>query len=366
MANLFTLATALALLFSAPALPLAGETPKKKVTVDGWSDIKDESLTAARDAAVRDAQKKAVEMTAGVHIQAMMSDESFSKVVNDKERFNQEVVSKIYAKTDGFLGAFRIVKESEDGKTYKATIEVEVNDVELSRQPSLLAKGLAGARFPKLMFVTREEYTGEDGKAVVIDEPTLQSLLENALLSRGFDLVAEDQIKKLRSEESQVFNDILTDENKAAKYAMDYGAEYIVTGVGRVRFSSYDDLHQKEYHGFAELTLRAVNASSAAIVASVKESGNSPANCFSERELRVKAVEHVTPKMIDNLIGRILESWDKETQNGVRYSVKLYNIKSYKNEGLKFIELLEATPNVKQVKKLSYGGERLDLRSFSR
>lgn len=176
--------------------------------------------------------------------------------------------------------------------------------------------------------------------------------------------MAQDHIQKLRSQEAEVFNDILTDDNKAAKFAMEYGAEYLVRAVGRIKHTSFNDLGQQEHHGFAELSLSAINASSAAIVASKKESGNSPANCFSEIELRVKAVKHVAPKMVDNLIKRILESWDRETANGIRYSVKLYNVKSYRNEGRKFMKLLEKMPEVKQVKKISYGGDRLELEVF--
>jgi hypothetical protein len=197
-----------------------------------------------------------------------------------------------------------------------------------------------------------------------VGEPALQALMEDELLASGFDLVAQEQIKKLRGEEAQVFSDILTDDNKAAKFAMDYGAEYIVNGVARVKYTSFNDLKTQEYHGFAELSLKAINASSAAVVASKKESGNSPATCYSEVELRIKAVKHVAPPLVENLVKRVLESWDRETKNGIRYSVKLYNVKSYRTEGLAFLKLLEGMPEVKQVKKLSFGGDRLEAEVF--
>jgi hypothetical protein len=342
----------------------ASEAPRKKVTVEGWAKIEAENLTGAREAAIKDAQKRAIEMTAGIQIKAMMSDSSYATVKNEQAKFEQEVVSKIYSQTEGFVHGYKILKEGREAGDFKVTLEAEVNDIELTRQLSILAKLMAGARFPKMMFIVTEEYTGQDGKVVVVQEPTLQAVLEDALLAKGFDLVAQEQIKKLRAEEAQVFQEILTDDNKAAKFAMEYGAEYLITAVGRIKHTGYDQMGQKEHHGYAELSLKAINASSAAVVASNKEGGNSPANCFSEEELRVKAVRKVAPKIIDNLTARVLESWDRETQNGIRYSVKLYNVKSYRNEGQKFLQLLEKVPEVKQVKKLSYGGDRLEVEVF--
>ena len=343
---------------------LTAKRPTKKVNVEGWAQVQGKDVAAARNEATRDAQKKAVEMTAGVHIKSMMLDRSYSKLVGDKERFEQEIESKIYSKTDGFVRNFKVLSEKQEGSTFKVKLQIEVDDVELSRQLSILGKHLAGARFPKLMFIVKEEYTGRDSKTSVVPEPTLQSMLEDALLAKGFDLVAQDHIETLRAEEGEVFDDLITDDNKAAKFAMKYGAEYLVRATGRIKYTSYNDLGQKEHHGFTEMSLSAINSSSAAVVASKKASGNSPANCFSEAELKVKAVRHTAPKLIDNLVTRILESWDKETENGIRYSVKLYNVKSYRREGLKFIKLLEKMPDAQQVKKLSFGGGRLEVEVF--
>lgn len=351
-------------LASALCLGASAAVPSKKVSVDGWADISGNNVAAAREQAIAVAQKRAIEMTAGVHIKTMMSDRSLARVKDDQATFEQEVASKIFAQSEGFIERYKVKSEKQEGSTFKVTLEVEVKDGELMRQLAVLAQRIAGARFPKLMFIVTEEYTDKDGKTVPVNEPTFQAALEDAFLARGFDLVAQEHIQKLRSEEAQVFSDIVNDDNKAAKFAMDYGAEYIVKATARVRYTSYNDLGQKEYHGHAELSTKAINASSAAIVASHKESGNSPANVFSEQDLRITAVRHVAPKAIDNLVSRILESWDRETQNGVRYSVKLYNVKSYRDHGRKFIELLEKMANVKQVKKLSYGGDRLELELF--
>ena len=232
------------------------------------------------------------------------------------------------------------------------------------RQLYIMAKHLAGARFPKILVAVKEIYKDKSKRPHTVREPTLQAVLENSLLARGFDLVAGEHIKKLRSQESEVFEEILTDDNKAAKFAMDYGAEYIITAVSRINYTSYNDLGQKEHHAFVELSLKALNTSTAAIVASYKDSGHSPPNCFNEEDLKIKAVQHVAPKLTENLLMRIIQSWDRETENGIRYSLKLYNVKSYRKQALAFIKLLRKVPKVRDVKKLSFGGGRLEMEVF--
>ena len=44
--------------------------------------------------------------------------------------------------------------------------------------------------------------------------------------------------------------------------------------------------------------------------------------------------------------------------------VKLYNVKNYRKHGRKFMKILEKLPEVKQVKRISYGGQRLEIEVF--
>lgn len=347
------------------ALPNASRAESvKTLKVDGVATIKDGDVAEARDAAIRNAQKGAIESIVGVHIKAMMKDESYSAVKDQSETFRQQVQQKIESKTEGYIRKFKVVKEKKEDTTYRVTIRVTVADTSLKREISILGRKMAGARFPKIMFIVKEEYTSRDKKTESVAEPTLQAIFEDALLARGFDLVAQEQVEKLRSEEKAVFEEALSDDNAAAKMAMKYGAEYIVTGVARVRYTSFNDLGNSEHHAQAELALKGINVSSAALVASKKTTGNSPPNCYDENTLRVKTIDFVAPPLVDNLISRITQSWDRETKNGIRYAVKLYNVKSYKKQGRKFISMLKKLPGAKQVKKLSFGGGRLEVEVF--
>jgi hypothetical protein len=336
----------------------------KKVQIDGWADLGTGGEAAARSAAISDGLRRAVETTAGVHVKSMLQQDSYSMYRNNAEDFGQKVTAKMTQDSAGFVDGYTLVKEGAEGKVYKVTLEVRVKDAALARELSVRAMEMAGARFPKLMFIVHEEYTGKDGKTATITQSTLQPMLEDALLSQGFDLVAQDQIAKIRSGEKQLFNSILTDDNVAAKLAMEYGAEYIVRAAADVKYTSFNDLGLNEYHAYTNISLSAVNASTGALVASKKEPGSSPPNCYSEIELQTKAVAHVGIPLLQNLMDRVLQSWRSETSKGVRYSVKVLGVSSYKKQALPFKNLVEKLDGVKQVNQVSFGDGRLELEVF--
>src|SRR5437868_1017403 len=69
----------------------------KKILVDGVGQVSEGKVAPAREAAVKNAQRAAVEATAGVHIKSMFADESMSQLRANQERFEQSVTSKVYA-----------------------------------------------------------------------------------------------------------------------------------------------------------------------------------------------------------------------------------------------------------------------------
>jgi hypothetical protein len=337
---------------------------QKVVTAEGAADIQAGATATAREAAIRVAQRAALESVAGVHLRSFLEQEAFSQVQGGTEKFTQTVTAKLIARSDGFIRDFQILHESQEGAVYKVLLEVTIDDMGISRETALIARGLASARFPKIVLAVTEEYTDSAGKSLQVPEPALLALLEDALLARGFDLVAKGRLERMRKEEEKAFAKLFGPENVAAKLAMSYGAEYLVNAAARTKYTSRNDLGMNELHGYTELTLRAVNASSAAVVASFKQSGNSPAGVYSEEDLRIRSVQHVAPLMVENLVTRILESWDRDEHNGVRYSVKLLGVKSYKTQVAPFLELLSHLPNVKQVKEISFGENRLEVEVF--
>ena len=253
-------------------------------------------------------------------------------------------------------------------KALEAVAEVvaaKVASVVVQRQQDSVQARVSGkARAPKSMFVVSEEFTDARGVTTKVAQPALQALLEDALLARGFDLVAREQVARIRAEERQVFAEILSDDNAAAKLAMQYGAEYLINASATIRDTGGNPDRPSERHGYAELSLKAINASSGAVIASFKQGGTSPRDCCLSADLRMKSISFLAPPIIENLVTRVLDSWDRELQHGVRYSVKIVGVKSFRQQGAACLRLLERLPDVKQVNQISFGGERLEIEVF--
>jgi len=60
----------------------------------------------------------------------------------------------------------------------------------------------------------------------------------------------------------------------------------------------------------------------------------------------------------------MLESWEREAERGARYVVKLAEVKSDREQGAAFVDLLSSLPEVKDVKKLSFAAGRLEVELF--
>src|SRR5262245_25397452 len=93
-----------ALLFSValPAIAAAGQEPQT-VEIEGFAAVVNNDIAQARDKAIDDAKRKAVEQVAG----SQVSSESIS------ENF-QLVSDKIYARASGFVKNYSISSELKD------------------------------------------------------------------------------------------------------------------------------------------------------------------------------------------------------------------------------------------------------------
>ena len=339
-------------------------TKKFKHEVEGAARMTANRMAAARRTALGDARKKAVLKAVDLQVEALLAEGAAMALIDDRARFERNAHLRVLARSDGYVLGDETIKEWRDGQTFRMLVAVEVDAEAVERELSMLARQIAGARFPKVMFLVQEEYQDRGGAAHAIAEPVLQAVLEDALLSRGFEVVAKAHVDRLREQEAEVFAEVVTDPSRASQLAMSYRAEYVVTAVARIKHTSFDDFGLKDHHAHVELSLKAINASTGGVVASTNQAGGSPANCYSEQDLRIRSVRAMAPKLVDGLIRRLGESWERETANGVRYAVKLYNTASFRVQGRAFIEMMSRVPGVRSVKKLSYGGKRLELEVF--
>jgi len=317
---------------------------RQTIRAMGVSAITDNNVADARRAALRDAQRNAVEQACGVLI-GSESQVSHFQLLHDK----------IYSRASGFITDYTVKEEGADGAVYTVEILAALK-VETLRQ-ELMAIGLMLAEqgFPKIMLIVDEMVVKGDESAVVT-HPALTAEIENTLLEKGFVLVAREHSDKLRLQERDLMAEVIADDQKAADMALAYGAEVIVVGENRITDLGVHNLfHQAD----ATASVRAIIAATAQVVSSVKETRRGASD--TAENARTDAGKKAGEAVAENLVKRIVQNWQQIQERGTHYSVKLYGIESYRNQAMAFISLLKAVPGISDVQQRSYGGGRLEL-----
>lgn len=300
-----------------------------------------------RTAAIRDAQRNAVEQFCGVFIKGQTEVDKF-----------QLVRDVILSKTEGFISSYEILHESLNGNNYRvkiaATIPIRSMQQAL-RAYSILYKEIG---YPKIMVVI-DETSSNKGKQEVLKASALQTSMENALIKKGFMVVAKDYSDKLRTEERSMMADLISDQNKAAQIALKYGADYVITGQCNIKYVKFDT--QSQFHeSDAVANSRIIITSTAQIMAS-EQNAQSGGGITAEGSA-MEAAKRTGDVISRNIIKGIIQNWQRIQREGNHFVMTLYGIKSYQREGRAFINFLNnQVAGIASAERKSYGGGRLEL-----
>ena len=112
------------------ALVLVAQTARAEVTettVEGVAAITNDDKAIARDRALDDAKRKAVEQVAGAQVSAESISENF-ELVQDR----------IYSRASGFVKNYQIVSELEAEGVYRVKIKAQVDQGAIAQDLSVL------------------------------------------------------------------------------------------------------------------------------------------------------------------------------------------------------------------------------------
>ncbi len=134
--------------FAASAVP-AGASTTISTTAEGVGVIESGNKASARDQAIRDGLRIAVEQAVGT----LVASETLVQ--------NYEVLrDQIYSKTQGYIQDYAIIDEKEEGTLYRVTVKAQVAQGNL--QEDLLALGMLMQRkqMPRIMLMVAEQNVG--------------------------------------------------------------------------------------------------------------------------------------------------------------------------------------------------------------
>jgi len=276
-------------------LPVSAETTGincgnvKEIIVEGLSSIQpQEDIANARNRAIADALRHAVERVLGLYIEEETLMKDFSKL---------EIA--IYKEAKGHVVTYEIIEGSEkiEGGIYslriKATICLE----------------------PRILVIIPEKYNGKE----IIDR-TVESTIIDGLLKTGFSVVGKQERESIYR--NPLIKRVLEGDEKAVlELAMYYGANVVIVGKGNSeQVSMISDFHSVR----AYLEVQAFKTDEDMIIAahSLQISGAG----ITENSATKKAFSLAGEQMADYLVEKFAEFRSPEEIQDV--SLLIDNLKS--------------------------------------
>jgi hypothetical protein len=291
-------------------LCFCAQTTQQTQTVvsEGVAIILNEDIAKARDEALKDARKKAVEEGIGVYIQA----ETLIKNL-------QLVEDRILSRAQGYIKNEKILLERQEGKLYRIKIQADVVLKEVEKD--LQALGILQRRMkkPRVMIIVTAKARKDQGPL-----KSAETTMIKEFLSKEFKVVDQAQVEKIRS--TDYLKQILKGNKKTAKLiASKTGADILVITQGSIGRPMKVEGGLISCRCF--LDARVINADTGEII--VAETASGSGIDIAGKIASQKAQEKTAKTLAAKLTNRIIYVWGKFTSGLRPVQLQVENIKDY-------------------------------------
>jgi len=287
------------------------------VEAEGQAMIKNGDEPAARDRALEDAQRKAVESAVGTMISAETVMENY-QIISDR----------ILAKSAGYIKNYTITSSGPDNGIYKVVIKALVATGNLSGDVDAISALLKRKGMPRVFVVVPEVVLGSTamttGQSGTLNMQSAESGLIASLRNAGF-LIVDPDVLSGKLAISQIYRKGDVADGMAKKIGSLSGAEVVIYGRAAVQVSNLSVLKSKVAR--ASANVRAVNVQTGQIIAmsSVNHPKKAPAAYHDAvGPILLKKVGEATAA---DLIKQIVKQWQSDTSGATRIVLTVKGLK---------------------------------------
>ncbi|HEU20718.1 MAG TPA: hypothetical protein ENO00_15285 [Deltaproteobacteria bacterium] len=326
------------------------DTSSKVIETDGAGVVINNDTALARDNAIKDSLRKAVEQAVGTVISSETVVQNF-EVINDN----------IYARSQGYIQNYMILKENISDGLYRVTIRATVSMGSIKDDLRALGFLMAQKGMPRLMVVIAEQNVGQPRPTFYWDSVDLsvaENVFQSNFLQDGFTFVdraaVQGELKSVTTRGADLNN------NVAARLGKKVDAELVIVGkafakaAGNVAGTSMRSLQ-------ANVTARAVRTDNGMVIASGAEHG--AAVHIDDITGGSEAIKKATEKLAENIKTQIITKWQSEISSAGLVSLTVRQIKSYADFMRLKDSLKEEMRGVKNVyiRKMEAGVAQMDV-----
>ena len=290
-------------LFILFAASFASAQESKTVAAEGVAAIQNGAVDIARDAAIEDAQKRAVEQAIGILIDSQTQVENY-----------QLISDKILSQTKGYIKKYTVSGEVTEGTLLRVRINAEVSLGKLGDDLSGIGILLGQMHKPRTLVMIAEQNIGQEIYAWWLGahgQQTDVGVVENTMMDKftqkGFEFI-DHQVaaKEIKVTAAYKVQNLTADQAKVLGSQVD--AEVVI--IGKAVSKSYGELGGGMKSVQADLSARAVRTDTGQVIAS--STTHAAAVHISETTAGIDALKKAASDASDELLTKILAVYSKE------------------------------------------------------
>jgi hypothetical protein len=308
---------------------------QKIVQAQGTASIQKDFVDIARDKAISDAQRLAVEQAVGV----MISNETLVE--------NYQVISdKILSQSIGYIQSYEVISDVREGDTYKVTIQAVVSTGQIKNDLEAIRLIIARKSKPRLMIL----FNGREQQDFIAE-----ASMTKYFISKGFKLVDSETVRK--NLEHDRLTSLARDPQGAAQFGQRFGAEVILLCSVETSSNPFRVGDVEMYSNSATISAKVVNVDTGTIITTGSETKRLP----GIQGLFQPTTEQGAELLAGTLMNDILNQWSSELTNTVE--VKLFASQFHSFDELSSFKafLTNEVRGIKDIRLRSYVQGRAEM-----
>jgi len=301
------------------AQDISDSSESKKVVATGTGSIFDNNIAKARDDAIEDALRRALEQTLGTMIEAETFVENY-QVIDDN----------IFSETKGYIQNYQVVREQKrNDYLYEVMVTAMVSMENLQNDLEAIATLMRRKNMPRMMVMIDEKNIGKSvGLLNYIEAETnnAETAIIDEMMEKGFTFIDQSIVKQNLTREKAAA--ILQGNTEmAAALGKKIGAEVVLTGKALANATEVEVYGTKQRSQQATVNVKAIRTDTGEIIAIASADGAYPH--INDMVGGAKAINKACVKLSDELVEKILSRWQKDVSSGTMVTLRVQGLDDY-------------------------------------
>ncbi len=294
----------------------AGAAPMIQAT--GTGNIIAGDVAHARDDAIDDALRKAVQQALGTYLSSETLVQNY-----------QMVEDNILTWTHGYVKNYKVISERQlDPSTYQVVVEADIRMDDLKNDAESLQNLLAKMGNPRMMIMIQERNIGENYQGAGyfdVDMTAAETAMNDIFLQKGIEVVDPSVIRQ-KLKKRQALAALSGNVRAAAAIGHEYGAEVIVLGKAMAKVATGVNLYGMKSCQ-ADVTARAINTDTGTIIATASaHAAKAHIDALTGGTMAIKAA---AGQVADQLLDKILKKWRAQYYNATGIELDVAGLENF-------------------------------------